>query len=251
MFKAAWHYCNAPLLNWCVDVAVLCQEGAQLVRNKTEEDFFTHQGDNAELVYLAGVLFLRNPHPFSHTPLFGDPNPSPDDLQDLPQMQWEFGTVLVHFVLRATQSWSIACPCFMDNLPEFLQLAFWQFKRHCWFRWFIKMLHSSNSCSLSGLLYVCLRWWSISSCKQASFLFRFCPSSSLVNLKGLAIKVARLWALTWRRLLCHSAQWTLILLRTMHINWDKPMRSSSPACLYWGFSVFVSCLMVCILSTLW
>lgn len=66
----------------------------------------------------------------------------------------------------------------------------------------IKMLHSPNCCALSGSLYVFFRCWSMSSCEQASFPLRFCPSSSLVNLKGLAIKAARFLALLRCRLRC-------------------------------------------------
>ncbi len=70
------------------------------VGDSTEEDlgFNKQQGDDAELVYLLGVLLLWNPDPFSNSSLFRNPASPPDDTQDLPQAQQEFRTVLVHFV---------------------------------------------------------------------------------------------------------------------------------------------------------
>ena len=70
----------------CVNIAVLSEEGAQLIGNSTEEDlgFNTQQGDNAELVYLLGILHFQNPDPLSNSPLFRNPAPPPDDTQDPP-----------------------------------------------------------------------------------------------------------------------------------------------------------------------
>ncbi len=116
----------------------------------------------------------------------------------------------------------------------------------------IRVLHSPNSCSLAGSLYVSFRWWSISSLEQTSWPLRFWTSSSLVNLKGLEQNAARFWALSRRRLRCHSAQRRiLIFFRRMHISCARPVRSSSPACLYCCLRVFISCLMLWILSSRW
>ncbi len=59
-------------------------------------------------------------------------------------------------------------------------------------------------------------------------------------------------ALSRQRLWCHSARRRiLILFRRMHISCTRPVHSSSPACLYYCFRVFISCLMLWILSSLW
>lgn len=102
----------------------------------------------------------------------------------------------------------------------------------------IKMSHCSNSFSLFGSLYVLLRNWSIPSCEQTSFPLHFCPSNSLVNFKGSAIKAARLWALSWWCLQYPSAgQRTLIVFPRIHISWAKPMHSLSPAFLNWEWDL--------------
>ena len=66
------------------------------------------------------------------------------------------------------------------------------------------------------------------------------------------MKATRLRALSCRHLRCHSARRrTLMFFRRMHISLARPVRSSCPAALYWDFSVFISCLMLWILTALW
>ena len=89
---------------WTDDVGVLCQVGTQPFGNGIEENLClnTQYGDDdAELINLGGVFLLRDPNPFSHSPLVRDPPPSPEDLQDFAQTQQQFGTVLIHFVWSA------------------------------------------------------------------------------------------------------------------------------------------------------
>lgn len=66
---------------------------------------------------------MWDPHPFIYPPLFWDRTSSPEDSQDSPQMQQEFGTVLIHFIWCATRSRSRTCPCFADNIPASLLAA--------------------------------------------------------------------------------------------------------------------------------
>lgn len=79
--------------------------------------------------------------------------------------------------------------------------------------------------------------WSISFCGEVGFPLCFSPSRSLVNLKGLAIKAARLYALSRHRLRCHSARRrSQIVFCRMHIHLARPMCSSSPASFCWELS---------------